>query len=349
MLNLLFSKIIHNIMKNTLLIFSLMMLFSCGKKSTETGGIPEHFKHVDQVLWVINDLDKTITHWAKLGFNQVMDMGTVEVDLIKSKKVVKVRMAKANLGGAHITWIQPLGEGSVFSEFYDSYGEGAMSLVHRLDGKKSLQNEIKRLSRIGVNVKEEMVIQSDNGNLSYILMDTREQGTFYLGLTYGDAEIVMTKDLTAGNLHNMKLNQYAFAIRNENTGDVSAYWHKIGFPEFEINHPVLGNKHYYNSEVDHDLIQGWQRHGDIAYEWCMPVSTPIVYDDHIKKHGEGIHHLAFAVEDMDKVLADYRSKGYVVSMGGTWGEEGKPGSGRYEYIDLADAGGVTVELLWSLN
>jgi hypothetical protein len=55
------------------------------------------------------------------------------------------------------------------------------------------------------------------------------------------------------------------------------------------------------------------------------------------------------VEDMDKVLEDYKSKGYVVSMGGTWGEEGKPGSGRYEYIDLADAGGVTMELLWSLN
>jgi hypothetical protein len=101
--------------------------------------------------------------------------------------------------------------------------------------------------------------------------------------------------------------------------------------------------------VDHDLIQGWQKHGDIAYEWCIPVSTPIVYDDHIKKHGEGIHHLAYAVKDMDKVLNDYRSKGYVVSMGGTWGEEGKPGSGRYEYIDLEDAGGVTMELLWSFE
>ena len=155
--------------------------------------------------------------------------------------------------------------------------------------------------------------------------------------------------LTSENMHSLALNQYAFAIRNDNINDVSTYWHKIGFPEFEINHPVLGDKHYYGSKVDHDLIQGWQRQGDIAYEWCIPVSTPIVYDDHIKKHGEGIHHLAFAVEDMDKVLADYTSKGYVVSMGGTWGEEGKPGSGRYEYIDLADAGGVTVELLWSLN
>lgn len=326
-----------------------MMLISCGEKSAETNEIPDHFKHVDQVFWVINDLDKTINHWARLGFDQVMDMGTVDVNLKKSRKVVKVRMAKANLGGAHVTWIQPLGDGSLFSEFYDSYGEGAMSLVHRMDSEKSLKSEIKLLSRFGVNVKEEIHIPTAIGDLTYVLMDTRDEGTFYLGLTYGYSEIELTKQLTSENLHNMKLNQYAFALKNENIQDVSAYWHRIGFPEFEINHPELGEKHYYDSEVDHDLIQGWQRHGDIAYEWCIPVSTPIVYDDHIKQHGEGIHHIAFAVSDMDKVLEDYKSKGYVVSMGGTWGEKGKPGSGRYEYIDLADAGGLTVELLWSLN
>jgi len=35
-------------------------------------------------------------------------------------------------------------------------------------------------------------------------------------------------------------------------------------------------------------------------------------------------------------------------MGGAWGEKGKAGSGRYD-IDLADAGGLTMELLWSLK
>ena len=69
-------------MKNTLLILCLMMLFSCGKKSTETTGIPEHFKHVDQVLWVVVDLDNTIAQWARLGFEQVMDMGKIGDNLL---------------------------------------------------------------------------------------------------------------------------------------------------------------------------------------------------------------------------------------------------------------------------
>jgi methylmalonyl-CoA/ethylmalonyl-CoA epimerase len=320
------------------------VLYSCGDKASE---VPEHFKHVDQVLWVVNDLNKVIRHWSNLGFNQVVDMDTVNAELKKSGKTVKLKMAKANLGGANITWIQPLGGESVFNEFHTLYGNGAMSLVYRMANEKALLDELNRLSDIGLNVKEEINISTKSGNVNYVLIDTRDEGKYYLGYTLGDEGLKLMQKFSSGNQHDMQLNQYAFALLNDNVESVSAFWQKIGLPEFQINHPELGNKHYYNNPADHDLIQGWQRHGDIAYEWCIPVSTPIVYDDHIKKHGEGFHHLAFAVKDMDKVLNDYRSKGYVVSMGGTWGEEGKPGSGRYEYIDMEDAGGVTIELLWN--
>ena len=141
--------------------------------------------------------------------------------------------------------------------------------------------------------------------------------------------------------------QYAFAIRDPEP--VSEFWKKIGLPELEISYPVLGEPKYYGQPADHEMIQGWQRHGTITYEWCIPAKPPIVYEDHIRKHGEGIHHLGYSVNDMDKVLEDYTSRGFVVSMGGTWGEKGTAGSGRYEYIDLEEAGGLTMELLWSFR
>jgi len=259
--------------------------------------------------------------------------------------VVRLKMAKANLGGANITWVQTIGAESVFSEFHISYGDGAMSLVHRLDNKNDLMSELSRLSGLGMKIKEEITIKTSQGILNYILLDTKDEGKYYLGLTFGDEDVKMRQNLSSDNRHHMKINQYAFAIRNPE--QVSEFWHKAGQPEFQINHPELGNKHYYGKSVDHDLIQGWQRHGSVAYEWCIPVKLPIVYDDHIRKHGEGIHHLAFTVDNMDVVLADYSSRGFVISMGGTWGEQGKPGSGRYEYIDLEHAGGLTMELLWN--
>jgi len=176
-------------------------------------------------------------------------------------------------------------------------------------------------------------------------MDTQQRGKYVLGYIANETSDNLHVGLTVENKHNMKLNQYAFAI-NE-TEYISKFWSKIDFPEIQINHPELGETKYHGKIVDHELIQGWQRHGDIAYEWCIPVKGPIVYADHIDMHGEGIHHLAYSVENMDKILKDYESLGYKNTMGGTWGERGKPGSGRYEYVGLEDAGGMTMELLWN--
>ena len=305
----------------------------------------EHYQKVDQVLWVVSDLEQVIENWVNLGFEQIIVLDKVQVSLNTAGRSVPARLAKANLGGAHITWIQPLDTESIFARFHSGYGDGAMSLIHKLNDRDAMDLEISRLAQLGVEVLEEITIFTKEGILNYTLMDTQEEGKYILGYTFGPANDNYFDKLRMDNLHDMKINQYAFAIRSYEP--VSQFWHKLGQPEFQINHPELGDMHYYGKPTDHSLIQGWQRHGTVDYEWCIPVKLPIVYEDHIKLHGEGIHHLAFSVADMDKVLDDYTSKGYVNSMGGTWGDKGKPGSGRYEYIDLEDAGGVTVELLWN--
>jgi hypothetical protein len=325
-------------------ITGMILLGSCGKQAHE---LPVHFKEVDQVLWIVQDLDNVINHWRNLGFDQMMDLDTLRATLSTARQSVKLRMAKANLGGAHITWIQPVEGRSVFTDFHNDYGDGAMSLVHRLPDNEALTGELARLAEHGVEVLEKITVSTPDGDLVYILMDTREPGKYILGYTTGDTDDEFFRKLSDENLHHMIINQYAFAILDPEP--VSEFWSRIGQPEFQINYPELGDMHYYGETTDHELIQGWQRHGTVAFEWCIPVKPPIVYDDHIKAHGEGIHHLAFTVEDMDKVLQDFTSKGYVNSMGGTWGEAGKSGSGRYEYIDMEDAGGVTVELLWNFK
>lgn len=331
-------------MKSYIYILIVFFFISCQKDQL---AVPEHFKQVDQVIWVVEDLDNVMSHWRNLGFNQVIDLDTLNAEVKSVDTKIQLRMAKANLGGAHITWIQPLEQNSILGRFNSGYRDGAMSLVHRLSDRQLLLEEVERLSILGVDQLEEIIISTPEGDLNYIFMDTRDQGKYILCYTYGNVDSRFFGELTAKNLHQMKINQYAFAISDPEP--VSDFWEKIGQPEFQINYPELGDMHYYGQPTDHELIQGWQRHGTVAYEWCIPVKPPIVYDDHIKDHGEGIHHLAYTVNDMDKVLEDYELKGYVNSMGGTWGEKDKPGSGRYEYINLEDAGGVTMELLWNFK
>jgi hypothetical protein len=50
---------------------------------------------------------------------------------------------------------------------------------------------------------------------------------------------------------------------------------------------------------------------------------------------------------MDKAISAMRAQGFLVAQSGGWGEAGKPGSGRFAYMDTDALGGLTVELLWS--
>ena len=323
----------------------LAIMVVLGSSSLKAENIPDAYNYVDQVLWVVSDVETTKAHYSLLGFDQFKDLGTVEVKSWTRENTSMARLVSANLGGAHVNWIQPLDGESVFQDFHIEHGDAAMSLVHRFFDVNELKKELDRLGELGVGIVDKISIETPEGELAFILMDTDEEGKYVLGFTYGDSGLQIHTALCDDNRLQLRLNQYAFAIREPKA--VSEYWEGIGLPPLEISYPVLGDPMYHGQPADHELIQGWQRHGSIAYEWCIPVKPPIVYEDHILKHGEGIHHLAFSVEDMDEVLEDYTSQGYVVSMGGTWGETGQPGSGRYEYIDLEMAGGLTMELLWS--
>ncbi len=329
-------------MKNLVILLCMWSLVTSTAKSS---GMPEYYKQVDQVLWVVSDLENIIAQYEKLGFSQTLDLGVSTVVSKTTGEKTIVKLALANLGGARIVWIQPQEGKSVFSDFHALHGDGAMSMVHRSPGIRELKDETRRLDALGIGTLDDITIKTSQGSLHFVLFDTETGGKYILGLTAGVDGLKLYEGLSDKNRLDLKLNQYAFAISDP--APVSEFWHKIGLPEFQLNNPELFETRYYGKLVDHKLIQGWQRHGSIDYEWCVPVKPPIVYADHILKHGEGIHHLAFTVNDMDKVLDDYRSCGFVVSMGGRWGEKGKPGSGRYEYIDLEDLGGVTMELLWS--
>ena len=329
-------------MKRTIMIWTAV---ACWAGHLNGAVIPDAYHHVDQVIWVVSDMDKTTGAYEELGFSQMKDLGQVPVVWGSSGKLQLVHLVCANLGGAHVNWIQPPDGNSPLNIFLKEKGEGIMSLVHRFPDRNSMKEEVSRLEDLGIKTLERMTIQTKQGEINIVLMDTRKEGKYDLGFIAADGGASLFEDLGPENREGLVLNQYAFAIRDPEP--VSAFWNRIGLPEFQMNHPELGEPHYYGEPADHDLIQGWQRHGDIAYEWCIPLKPPIVYEDHIQLHGEGIHHLAFSVEDMDRVLEDYTSRGYVVSMGGTWGEKGKPGSGRYEYIDLDRDGGVTMELLWN--
>jgi catechol 2,3-dioxygenase-like lactoylglutathione lyase family enzyme len=302
--------------------------------------LPEMYKSVDHVIWVVKDLDKVVEGWTKLGFEGIVRHDGVSfAGEYRGKPIsVQANVAIAQLANLQVDWVQPSGDGNAYSDFLARHGDGIISLVHSAPSLAALDAEVDRLRSLGVGVLQRVKAEGAGGQITLVHMDTAEQGKYSLGLIYDPAP---EHSAASGRA----VSQYAFVARE--TRAVSAYWAKLGFPEMTYTHGSLSNLRYRGKPGTFDQELGWQRHGKVVYEWIWPLKGPTVYEEHLKAHGEGFHHLGINVEDMDRGIAEWTKAGFAVSQSGGWGEEGKQGSGRFAYIDTDSIGGVTVELLWS--
>ena len=304
------------------------------------------YKEVDQILWVVQDMKRVTRGWKEIGFTEIEELKKVKL-ISHGYKDDKgtIKASFAHIGGAKALWIQPLSGETIFSRYLSKNGEGAVALIHKVENERKLHELIQQLARVNVGKIATYTLETKEGNMKYTLMDTKDKGKYYLGFVVDERNADPV--YKGKNQLNMKFNQYAFAIKNPQP--VSGFWASIGLPEMEITHGELWDKEYFGKSANFDMNLGWQRHGTVVYEWCIPLKGPNVYADHMRVHGEGIQHFGFAVEDMDAVIQFFEQKGYKVSMSGGWGDKGKPGSGRFTYIDLSKIGGMTIELLWSFK
>ncbi|MBN1416180.1 MAG: VOC family protein [Bacteroidales bacterium] len=309
---------------------------------------PELYNKVNHLLCVVEDIRTVKKNWQQLGFTQIKDEGEITILSAFSEEgeAIRGKMAIGYLDDAIVVWIQTSKRGSPFSDYMHTSKEGVYSLVYAVDSKKSLKKEAQRLKEMDINILDNLEIRTSHGKINYYLFNTAKNGKYVLGfLLSGDAEKLFDPEKDGSNLHNLKFAQYAFAIADETA--VSDFWYEFGLPDLTVTHDSIHDKTYYGNPGVFDIKLGWQRHGDIPFEWCIPLQGPNVYEDHMETHKEGLHHIAFETEDIDNILADYKAKGFVVSQSGGWGKKGQPGSGRFAYLDPKGLGGITIELLWN--
>lgn len=78
---------------------------------------------------------------------------------------------------------------------------------------------------------------------------------------------------------------------------------------------------------------------NVTIELLEPDNEPSTWRDDLNKYGEGIHHVAFNVNGMQKVVEKLEHKGMKEIQRGEW-----PG-GKYSYIDSKETLKLTLELL----
>jgi len=317
--------------------------------SASAAPAPDVYRTVKSVHWVVRDLDAVAAGWAKLGFPVLQDLGAVEVEGSWRGQWgrARIRVATARFSGVDVIWVQPLGGENAFSEYLARHGDGVFSLDYEAKSKEALEAELARLSGLGVGVLQRGELALPAGKLTVVHLDTEPLGKYVVGLVQGEvaAGTKTSGAAASGPPFPAKLSQYALVV--ESLQPVSDYWARLGLPAMEVTHPPLRDLRYHGEPGKFDQKLGWHRHGSVTFEWIEPLAGPTVYRDFLKVHGEGFHHFAFDVPDIDAASRAWAALGVEVVQSGAWGEAGQPGAGRFAYADTTRFGGVTVELLWN--
>ncbi|MBA7689107.1 hypothetical protein ES703_97602 [subsurface metagenome] len=78
---------------------------------------------------------------------------------------------------------------------------------------------------------------------------------------------------------------------------------------------------YRGNEAHFENRTGWAASGDIEIELVQPLSGESSFRDFVGRHGQGIHHIEFKVENIDKTTRLMNKAGFMTLMSGK-GERG---------------------------
>ncbi len=308
------------------------------------------YGHVVHVGWVVKDLDRVVNFWEKLGINHIQKLGLVDMPEVtyRGKKMATrrgaLKTATATVGRVEIDWIQPVSGESAYRDFLKQHGDGIHHLAFRVASAAQFNEQLHYFEKRGVPAVELGEWKGRNGRGRFVYLETAPRGggiTFEL--IYDPDAPRLAKTSGANEYPFNEIVQYAIVVRD--LSKVNEFYEHLGFGGMGGERFVGLDRVYRGAPGKYEMDLGWWRWGDVPFEWIQSQVGPNVYSDYLKAHGEGLHHLAVNVRDLDQAIALFRAKGVAVAQSGAWDIHGS--RGRFAYIDTEPYGGVTIELLWN--
>jgi methylmalonyl-CoA/ethylmalonyl-CoA epimerase len=123
---------------------------------------------------------------------------------------------------------------------------------------------------------------------------------------------------------------------------IETYSRVFGMPEPEIvvtDGSEIAHIRFRGEPTDARAKLAFFEMGQVSLELIEPIGGPSTWQEFLDEKGEGVHHIAFIVEDTDAVVKFLEREGVGVV------QQGDYTGGRYTYLDSASALGVVLELL----
>jgi|HubBroStandDraft_1064217.scaffolds.fasta_scaffold188335_2 methylmalonyl-CoA/ethylmalonyl-CoA epimerase len=138
-----------------------------------------------------------------------------------------------------------------------------------------------------------------------------------------------------------KVLQVGLVVR-DSEATARRYWEDFGIGPwrfYTLDPANTPNMRFRGRPVKHSFRAALASIGGLTLELIEPLDGASVYSEHLQAHGEGLHHLALAVDDYESARSRLKESGFGELQGG------RPyGVNDYSYFDTARALGFITEL-----
>ncbi len=139
--------------------------------------------------------------------------------------------------------------------------------------------------------------------------------------------------------------QVAFLVEDLDLA-VENYYRTFGIGPWHFytyEKPFVPRMSYRGADADYAMRVALSYFGPTRVEFIQSIRGPSIYEEFIERHGYGVQHLGFLVEEMEAALAEARAAGFEMTMDGAG--FGPDNDGHYAYLDTEDAFGAIFELI----
>jgi methylmalonyl-CoA/ethylmalonyl-CoA epimerase len=134
--------------------------------------------------------------------------------------------------------------------------------------------------------------------------------------------------------------QVAMVVRDMDAA-MKRHWDDFGIGPWDIYQfepSKLTNYMYRGKPATHSCLIAVAWSGDTQLELMQPLTGYSIYDEHLERRDEGLHHIKLFHADCQKAVADFTRRGYPVIQSGRIDDD------EHYYLDTEKDYGYIIEL-----
>ena len=134
--------------------------------------------------------------------------------------------------------------------------------------------------------------------------------------------------------------QIAYVVRDLEKA-MRLHWEVCGigpWDVYEFDAAKVDDFLYRGKPATHKALLALAWRGGMQLELLQPVSGYCIYDEHLERKGEGLHHIKLYHADCAVAVADYARRGYQVTQSGRFDQD------EHYYLDTEHDFGYVIEL-----